>query len=83
MRPQRVGQMFEDACKAAGLGTDWHEQRHTFVSVLSDAGLNMDAIADAAGHVNATRTVYRHQIADKVARAAQAMDQTSGAHDDA
>jgi len=36
-------------------------------------------IADAAGHINSnvTRTVYRHQIADKVARA-QAMDQVFG-----
>jgi integrase len=43
-------------------------------------GLDIDAIADAAGHVNATvtRTVYRHQIADKVSLAAAAMDQIFG-----
>jgi IS30 family transposase len=50
------------------------------VSVLSDAGVDIDAIADAAGHVNSsvTREVYRHQIADKVSRAAAAMDQIFG-----
>jgi integrase len=37
-------------------------------------------IADAAGHVNSsvTREVYRHQISDKVARAAAAMDRIFG-----
>jgi integrase len=82
MRQQRAGQMFKAACAAAGLGSDWHphEQRHTFVSVLSDAGLDIDAIADAARHVNATvtRTVYRHQISPVVARAAAAMDDIFG-----
>jgi IS30 family transposase len=47
--------------------------------VLSDAGVDMEVIADSVGHVNSTvtRTVCRHQIADKVARAA-AMDQIFG-----
>jgi integrase len=76
----RVG--FKRVCRRAGIGPDWHphEQRHTFVSVLSDAGLDIEQIADAAGHVNSTvtRTVYRHQIADKVTRAAEAMDRIFG-----
>lgn len=74
---------FQRACERAGLGAGWHphEMRHTFVSVLSAAGVDLDDIADAAGHVNATvtRVVYRHQISDKVARAAAAMDQIFGA----
>jgi site-specific recombinase XerC len=61
---------FKLACKRAGIGENWHphEQRRTFVSVLSDAGADIEAVADAAGHANShiTRTVYRHQIADKV-----------------
>ena len=65
----------------AGIGY-WQprELRHTFVSVLSYAGIDIEQIADAAGHVssNVTRTVYRHQIADVVARAAQAMDRIFG-----
>jgi site-specific recombinase XerD len=43
---------FRRLCKRAGLGADWapHEQRHTFVSVLSDAGESIEAIAAAADH---------------------------------
>lgn len=73
---------FQTACSRAGLGPGWHphEMRHTFVSVLSAHGVDIDDIADAAGHVNATvtRVVYRHQISDKVARGAAAMDQIFG-----
>jgi integrase len=82
MRRQRVISGFKRLCDAAGLGADWHphEQRHTFVSVLSDAGVDIEAIADAAGDVNSsvTRTVYRHQISPVVARAAAAMDDIFG-----
>jgi integrase len=78
----RVNDQFKAVCQRAGIGSDWHphEQRHTFVSVLSDAGLDIEAIADAAGHVNShvTQTVYRHQIADKVTRTATVMDQIFG-----
>ena len=77
-----VRRRFKKACDRAGIGSDWHphEQRHTFVSVLSDAGVDIEAIADAAGHVNSnvTRTVYRHQIADKITGAAAAMDSIFG-----
>ncbi len=53
------------------------ETRHSFVSVLSDSGVSIEAIADAAGHINSkvTKAVYRHQIADQVAAAAAAWDQ--------
>jgi integrase len=80
-RRQHVYKGFQRACKRAGVGVFCpRELRHTFVSVLSDAGVDMEDVADAAGHVNSTvtRTVYRHQIADKVARAAAAMDQIFG-----
>jgi integrase len=73
---------FQAACERAGLGPGWHPHlmRHSFVSVLSAHGVDIDDIADAAGHVNATvtRVVYRHQISDKVARAAAAMDAIFG-----
>jgi IS30 family transposase len=41
----------------------------------------MEDIADSVGHVNSTitRSVYRHQLADTVARAAAAMDRIFGA----
>jgi N-acetylglucosamine-6-phosphate deacetylase len=47
--------------------------------VLSDAGVDIELIADG-GHVNSNviRTVYRHQLADKVTTASAAMDQIFG-----
>lgn len=76
--PQDVRRQFAGLCKRAGLGTGWHphETRHTWVSVLSDAGVDIEDIADAAGHVTSavTRNVYRHQLADKLTRASVAMD---------
>lgn len=60
-------------CKAAGIATfSPREMRHTWVSVLSDAGVDIEVIASGAGHVNSnvTRSVYRHQIADKISAAA-------------
>lgn len=73
---------FKELCDEAGLG-DWtlRETRHTFVSVLSDAGVDIEKIADAAGHANSTvtRTVYRHQLTDTVSDAARVMDDIWGA----
>jgi len=73
-----INNQFKVVCKRAGIGSDWHlhEQRHTFVSVLSDSGVDIEVIADAVGHINSTvtRVVYRHQIADKISKAATAMD---------
>lgn len=69
---------FKQLCAKAGIGADWQlrETRHTFVSVLSDSGLDIEAISDAAGHANSnvTRTVYRHQLSDEIAHAATAWD---------
>jgi integrase len=80
--PQDVRKQFGKLCQRAGIGAGWHphETRHTWVSVLSDAGVDIEDIADAAGHINSsvTRNVYRHQIADKVTKAAAAMDQIFG-----
>lgn len=76
--PQDVRRQFARVCQRAGLGAGWHphETRHTWVSVLSDAGVDIEDIADAAGHVTSsvTRNVYRHQLADKLTRAPAAMD---------
>jgi integrase len=79
--PQDVRRYFGVLCERAGIG-QWtlRELRHTFVSVLSDSGVDIEKIADAVGHVNSTITkvVYRHQIADKVTVAATAMDAIFG-----
>jgi integrase len=80
--PQDVRRQFGKLCERAGLGAGWHphETRHTWVSVLSDAGVDIEDIADAAGHVTSavTRNVYRHQLADKLTKAPAAMDRILG-----
>ncbi len=80
--PQDVRRYFKVLCQRAGIGAGWtlRELRHTFVSVLSDSGVDIEKIAEAVGHVNSTitKTVYRHQIADKVTVAAMAMDSIFG-----
>jgi integrase len=76
--PQDVRKQFGKLCEQAGLGPGWHphETRHTWVSILSDAGVDIEDIGDAAGHVTSavTRNVYRHQLADKLTKASAAMD---------
>jgi integrase len=80
--PQDVRKHFVTLCGRAGIGTDWmpREQRHSSASVLSNAGVDIEQIADAVGHVNSTvtKTVYRHQIADEITSAATAMDSIFG-----
>ena len=80
--PQDVRSRFQTLCGRAGIGEGWtpREQRHTFVSVLSDSGVDIEKIADAVGHVNSTVTkaVYRHQIADEITSAATVMDSIFG-----
>jgi integrase len=69
---------FRMLCERAGLGAGWtrYATRHTFCSVLSGGGVDIEAIADAMGHSNSnvTRTVYRHLIEDKISAAASAFD---------
>jgi integrase len=76
--PQDVRRQFQTLCGRAGIGAGWppREQCHTFVSMLSNSGVDIEKIADAVGHVNSTVTkaVYRHQIADEITVAATAMD---------
>jgi integrase len=71
-----------DALRPCWYRQGWtpREQRHTFVSVLSDSGVDIEQIADAVGHVNSTvtKTVYRHQIADEITSAATVMDSIFG-----
>jgi len=80
--PQDVHRDFRKLCGRAGIGTNWtpREQRHTFVSVLSDSGVDIEQIADAVGHINSTVTkaVYRHQLADEITSAATVMDSIFG-----
>jgi integrase len=80
--PQDVGRAFKGLCERAGLGRDWQlrELRHTFVSQMSQAGVDLEVIADHVGHTNSnvTRAVYRHQLADEIGTAAQVFDRLYG-----
>jgi integrase len=82
VRHRGVRDHYRRLCLRAGIGGDWQlrETRHTFISQLSDSGVDIEKIADAAGHINSnvTRTVYRHQLADEVSSAAEAMDRLIG-----
>jgi integrase len=53
------------------------ETRHSFVSQMSQAGVDIEVIADHVGHMNSsvTRDVYRHQLADKAGAAAMVFDE--------
>jgi integrase len=69
---------FRKLCERAGLGKGWtrYACRHTFCTVLSHGGTDIEAIADAMGHVNSnvTRTVYRHALDVPISSAATAFD---------
>jgi site-specific recombinase XerD len=83
VRRQAVGTEFRRLCKAAGItrpdgsAFQLRECRHSFVSMLSAAGTDIEVISDLVGHVNSgvTRSVYAHQITGRLQAAAQVMDQ--------
>jgi integrase len=75
-----VRRAFRKITAAAGLNpADWtpRELRHSFVSLLSDAGVPVEKIARLVGHTgtSTTETVYRHQIRPVVTGGAEIMDQ--------
>jgi integrase len=83
---QKIHYGFRKLCRAAGItrpdGQPFQprELRHTYTSLLSDAGVDIEVISDSLGHVNShvTRTVYAHQIRDEISAAAQVMDTVLG-----
>ena len=86
--PSRVGTLsdashvrrsFRRVVEAAGLNpSDWtpRELRHSFVSLLSDAGMPIEQISRLVGHSGSTttETVYRKQIRPVLVRGADTMD---------
>jgi integrase len=74
-----VRRVFRRVIKAAGLEpTEWtpRELRHSFVSLLSDAGVPLENISRLVGHSGSavTELVYRKQIRPVIADGAEAMD---------
>ncbi|MEV0823613.1 site-specific integrase [Nonomuraea rubra] len=78
-----VRRSFRAVLKKAGLNPkDWtpREMRHSFVSLLSDSGMPIEAISRLVGHRNTTvtETVYRKQLRPVLLEGANAMDQIFG-----
>ncbi|WP_101789150.1 site-specific integrase [Nonomuraea indica] len=74
-----VRRSFRAVLKKAGLNAqEWtpREMRHSFVSLLSDSGMPIEAISRLVGHRNTTvtETVYRKQLRPVVLDGAEAMD---------
>jgi integrase len=74
-----VRRSFRAVLAAAGLDSaDWtpRELRHSFVSLMSDAGVPIEKIARLVGHTGTatTETVYRKQIRPVVIGGAEVMD---------
>ncbi|MFF0306908.1 site-specific integrase [Streptosporangium sp. NPDC004379] len=75
-----VRRSFRAVLKKAGLNAqEWtpREMRHSFVSLLSDSGMSIEAISRLVGHRNTsvTETVYRKQLRPMLLEGAEAMDQ--------
>ena len=66
---------------------DWtpRELRHSFVSLLSDAGVPVEMISQLVGHrgTSVTELVYRHQIRPVIQTGATVMDELFGQAGDA
>lgn len=79
--PSNLRHALDQATARAGLG-HWHphELRHTAVSLLSNMGVPLEAIADMVGHATTAMTegVYRHQVAESVSGGRAAMDEMFG-----
>jgi integrase len=65
-------------CRKAGLGDDWttYELRHTAASLLYDAGVPKERIAEILGHADTRMLdqVYRHPLREALTHAAGPMD---------
>ena len=74
-----VRRMFRGRCTKAGIPPDeWtpRELRHSFVSLMSDAGVPLEEIARLVGHgsTKVTETVYRKQLRPILTGGTQVMD---------
>jgi integrase len=73
-----VRKMFRAVCRSAGIGDQWtpRELRHSFVSVMSHAGMAVEEIARLVGHSNSrtTEVVYRHELRPVIRSGAEIMN---------
>ncbi|WP_408954264.1 tyrosine-type recombinase/integrase [Kribbella solani] len=61
------------------------ELRHSFVSLLSASGVQIEQISQLVGHksTQVTETVYRHELRPVLTEGAEAMDRILGANSQA
>jgi len=73
-----VRRMFRVVCRSAGIGDGWtpRELRHSFVSVMSQAGMATEEIAHLVGHSSSrtTEVVYRHELRPVIRSGAEIMN---------
>ena len=72
-------------CKTCLVFATPRELRHSFVSLLSSAGIPIEDIAHLVGHANTrtTEKVYRKELRPVLRRGAKAMDDLFKAHQEA
>jgi site-specific recombinase XerD len=80
-----VRRAFRQVAEQAGLrAQEWtpRELRHSFVSLLSSAGIPIEDIAHLVGHANTrtTEKVYRKELRPVLRRGAKAIDDIFKAH---
>ena len=79
--PSNLRRELDRATGRAGLG-HWYpyELRHTAISLLSDAGVPLERIADMAGHTTTAMVerVYRHPVTESISAGKAAMDEMFG-----
>ena len=80
-----VRRAFRQVAEDAGLrAEDWtpRELRHSFVSLLSSAGIPIEDISHLVGHANTrtTEKVYRKELRPVLRRGAKAMDDLFNAY---
>ena len=83
-----VRRAFRQVAEKAGLrAEEWtpRELRHSFVSLLSSAGIPIEDIAHLVGHANTrtTEKVYRKELRPVLRHGAKAMDDIFKGHQDA
>ena len=83
-----LAESFRQVAEHAGLLADeWtpRELRHSFVSLLSSAGIPIEDIAHLVGHMNTrtTEKVYRKELLPVLRRGAKMMDDLFKAHHEA
>lgn len=81
MDPRNFRRAFDKVSAVAGLkGLHPHLLRHSAVSLLSAAGVPLEAVADVVGHATTTMTeaVYRHRVSDSVGSHVAAMERLFG-----